>query len=101
METIKTSFDFEPLTKKEKALVFFSADWSTPCKMLEMTLEEIEIEHPEITFVKVDADRFRNIAKDYRVISVPVVCLFSNGSMVSEKNGIMRKEELLELIQQW
>ena len=101
MVTIKTINDFESLIQNEKVLVEFTAEWSTPCKMLDTTIEELEKEHAEVTYVKVDSDRFRNIARDYKVVSVPVVCLFSKGELINQRSGLMRKEELLELIQQF
>mgnify|MGYP002622296083 FL=1 len=66
--------------------------------MLDMVMEEVESECNDVTFVKVDADRFRSIAKDYKVLSVPVLCLFSNGKLEKQQSGFMRKEELLTFI---
>ena len=79
-------------------VVDFYADWCGPCKMLDIVIEEVAEENPDITFVKVDADRFRSIAKDYHVLSVPVVAIFSNGKVVRQRSGLMRKEELLDFI---
>ena len=100
MVALKTAFEFDEVIKGEKVLVDFSADWCGPCKMLDMVMEEVEAERSDITFVKVDADRFRSIAKDYKVISVPVLCLFENGKLVKQQSGFMRKEELLNFIGQ-
>ena len=99
MVAIKTAFEFEEFIKQGRVLVDFYADWCGPCKMLDMVLEEIESEIEGITFVRVDADRFRSIAKNYRVLSVPVLCLFENGKLVKQQSGFMRKEELLEFLQ--
>ncbi len=98
MVSLKTALEFNDLIKGDKVLVDFYADWCGPCKMLNMVLEELEPELNDITIVKVDADRFRSVAKDYSVINVPVVCLFSNGKLIKQQSGFMRKEELLEFI---
>lgn len=100
MVSLKMANEFDELIKGEKVFVDFSADWCGPCKMLDMVLDEVEGECSDTTFVKVDADRFRSIAKDYKVITVPVLCLFSNGKLVKQQSGFMRKEELLEFLNQ-
>lgn len=100
MVTIKTAQEFKEIVKKEKVIVEFYADWCTPCKMLGMIIEEIEAENSNISIVKVDVDRFRTLAKEYRVLSVPVIKIFENGKEKNEKQGLMRKDELLDFINQ-
>lgn len=99
MLTIKTALEFKELIEKDKVIVEFYADWSTPSKMLEMIINEIEEERKELIFVKVDTDRFRSIAKEYNVVNIPVIKIFSNGKEKKEKQGLMRKEELLDFIE--
>jgi len=98
MISLKTAQEFDELIKKEFVIVNFYADWCAPCKMLDIVLEEVSNEHPELTIVKVDADRFRSIGKEYHVLSVPVIAIFENGKIVKEQKGLMRKEELLSFI---
>lgn len=100
MVSIKTASEFEELIKNECVFVDFYADWCGPCKMLDMVLEEVETECPNVMFVKVDSDRFRSIAKDYKVLTVPSLFIFSGGKVVRNQTGFMRKEELLEFINQ-
>ena len=100
MVSIKSAFEFEELIDEELVLVDFYADWCGPCKMLDMVLEEVEQECPNVHFVKVDSDRFRGIAKDYHVLSVPCLILFSNGKVVKQQNGFLRKEELIAFLNQ-
>lgn len=98
MVSLKMPYEFDELIKGELVVVDFFADWCGPCKMLDIVIEEVAEENPDITFVKVDADRFRSIAKEYHVLSVPVVAIFSNGKVVRQRSGLMRKEELLDFI---
>ena len=94
MVTIKSKLEFDELIAKEKVFVDFFADWCGPCKMFDMVVEEVSGEREDITFVRVDSDRFRGIAKEYHVLSVPHSFIFSNGKVVREQKGLMRKEEL-------
>ena len=100
MKAIQTTQEFNELIKDNKVLVDFYADWCTPCKMLDMIIEEIEEENSNLKIIKVDTDRFRQIAKEYRVLTVPKIIIFENGKAVKEKQGIMRKDELLDFINQ-
>lgn len=101
MVTLKTANELNELIKNPKVLVEFCTEWSTPCKMIDMVLEEIENEQKDIIFIKVDIDRYRSIAKEYKVLNVPVICIISDGRVLKQQSGMMRKEELLDLIQQF
>ena len=98
MISIKTKDEFYELIKGERVFVDFYADWCAPCKMLDMVLEEVESERDDYTFVRVDSDRFRALAKDYKVLTVPVVMVFSSGNVLKEQKGFMRKEEVLSFL---
>lgn len=99
MITIKSLTEFHELIQKEKVFVDFYADWCGPCKMLDMVIAEVE-EMEEIPFVRVDCDRFHGIAKEYKVMNVPVCMIFENGKVVRSQSGFMRKEELMEFLHQ-
>ena len=98
MVSVKTKEEFEELIKGDFVLVDFFADWCGPCKMLDMVLEEVEEERQDVTFVRIDSDRFRSIGRDYKVITVPHVIIFSKGEVVREQKGFMRKEEVLSFL---
>ena len=94
MKHIKTVEEFHEVIKKERVLVDFYADWCNPCKMLGMILEDVD----KIEVVKVDVDRFGSIAKEYKVLSIPALKIFSNGEVVKERTGLMSREELDKFI---
>ena len=94
MKYIKTVNEFNELIQGEKVLVDFYADWCNPCKMIGMILEEIE----NIDIVKVDVDRFGTIAKEYKVLSIPSLKIFSKGKVIKERTGFMTRDELEEFI---
>lgn len=94
MKHIKTVEEFHEVIKKERVLIDFYADWCNPCKMLEMILEDVD----KIEVVKVDIDRFGSLAKEYKILSIPALKIFSNGEIVKEKTGLMSREELDKFI---
>lgn len=100
MVEIKSLLEFQEAIKQEKVFVFFTTTWSGPCKILDMVLEEVVSECRDVSFYKIDNDRFRSIAKDYHVLNVPFCIYFENGKVVRSQSGLMRKEELMEFIHQ-
>ena len=94
MRHIKTVEEFNEIIQSDKVLVDFYADWCNPCKMLGMILEDVD----SIDVVKVDVDRFGTIAKEYKVMSIPALKIFSKGEVIKESVGFMSREELNKFI---
>ena len=55
------------------AVVDFFATWCGPCKMLAPVIEEAAEDMPEIQFYKVDVDEAPELARSFKVMSVPDV----------------------------
>ena len=89
------SDDFETEIKDKKILVDFYANWCGPCRMLTEVLEEI---NNEIEILKVDVDKFPEIAQKYGVMSIPNLILFEDNKIVKNHVGYLNKEELLNFI---
>lgn len=89
------SNDFKKEIKDKKILVDFYASWCGPCRMLTEVLESVE---DEIDILKVDVDKFPEIAAEYGVMSIPNLILFENNQVVKNQVGYLNKEELLKFI---
>lgn len=87
--------DFEKEIKNKKILVDFYASWCGPCRMLTEVLESIE---DKIEILKVDVDKFPEIAAEYGVMSIPNLILFENNQVVKNQVGYLNEEELLNFI---
>ncbi len=87
--------DFNEIISKGNHLVDFYAEWCGPCKMLSPILEELE---EKIDIVKVNVDEHEDLARKYRVMSIPTVIFFKDGEIVKELIGFRTKEELEEII---
>jgi thioredoxin 1 len=90
------SFKTEVLNSDKPVLVDFWATWCGPCKMVAPVLEEIAGEHQDkITVAKLDIDQNPDIARDYQVMSIPTLLLFSEGEPVKQIVGAKPKAALL------
>ena len=100
MITVGNEENFNSLIDKEMVLVDFYADWCGPCKMLSPILQDLASDRSSVEIVKIDVDSNPNLAKRYGVMSIPTMLLFKNGSLVSQKNGFMPKEEISSWIEE-
>lgn len=90
--------DFQSLVNDGLVLVDFFATWCGPCKMLGPILEEISNDRSEVNIVKIDVDENPNLARNFGVMSVPTLILFKEGKQVSQQNGYMTKDDLIDWI---
>ena len=70
----------------DKAIVDFYATWCGPCKMLSPVFESVSEEIKDTKFIKVDVDKFEELCRNYKVMSVPTLILFENGKEVKLGN---------------
>ncbi len=89
--------DFEKEVQGEVVLVDFYADWCGPCQMLAPVLEELDKEG-KVKVVKIDVDSLPDLARQFRVMSIPTVMLFKNGQFVKKQLGYMPLESLKEFV---
>ena len=80
---------------KEKVLVDFYADWCGPCKMMSPILESIT---NDIKVVKVNVDKYNDLAREYGVMSIPCLILFDGSKEIKRNIGFLPELKLKEFI---
>lgn len=89
---LKNKEQFNELIK-DKVLVDFYAEWCGPCKMLAPNLEKLDY-----NILKVDVDKFQDLAISYGVMSVPTLILFKGGKEINKSIGYLDIDELKEMV---
>ena len=92
------NFKEEVLESKVPVLVDFWATWCGPCQMVGPIVEELGEEVTDANIFKVDVDANPDLAREYRVMSIPTFLVFKDGQMVKRDMGAKPKEELLALL---
>ena len=85
--------DFEKEVQGDVVLVDFFAEWCGPCQMLAPLLEQLDVK-----VVKIDVDELPDLARQFRVMSIPTLMLFKDGKFVKKQLGYMPIEALREFV---
>ena len=81
------------------AMIDFFATWCGPCKMLGPVMEQLADRYDgKAVVAKVDVDEQRELAIQYRVMSVPTVLFIKDGKVVDRKIGVREPEEYTNLL---
>ena len=94
----KDNFKEEVLEAKVPVLVDFWATWCGPCQMVGPVIEEVAGEVTDAKICKVDVDANPELARDYRVMSIPTLMVFKNGEAVKREVGAKPKAEILDML---
>lgn len=88
-----TESNFDEMTGEGTVLVDFWAVWCGPCRMLSPTLQRLEDDHG-LNVVKVNIDEQPELAKKFRIMSIPTMLLFKDGQVVRTVVGVKPQAEL-------
>ena len=91
-EITTANFETEVLKSEKPVLIDFWATWCGPCMRQGPIVEELAKEGYAVG--KVDVDQNMALAQQFRVVSIPTLILFKNGTEVQRFVGLTSKEDL-------
>ena len=91
----QNEFEEKVLKADKPVLVDFYADWCGPCKMMIPVLDQLSAEKADQIYIyKINVDENSDVAKQYRVMSIPNMILFKDGEAALNIVGAMSKNDL-------
>ena len=75
-----------------KKILYFSAAWCGPCKMLGPIMESLS---GQINYEKIDVDNNQDLSIKYGVRNIPTLVLVENGEAVRKLTGLQQKDQIL------
>ena len=81
-------------------LVDFYAAWCGPCQMMAPILEQVNAQlQGKIKIVKIDTDKYPQLASQYQIEALPTLVLFKKGEAVERIEGLLQAPQLLQHLQ--
>ena len=94
-------FNFDDIIAGEDLTVIdFSATWCIPCRMLKPIIERVAEKMSDVNFFNLDIDENEDIAKRYRIFSVPTLVCFKKGKIVDSLVGLNSFDDIVSFVNQ-
>ena len=94
----KENFQTEVINSDKPVLLDFWAPWCGPCRMVVPIVEEISLERPDIKVGKVNVDEQPELARQFRVMSIPTLVVMKGGEAVNRAMGARPKSQILAML---
>ena len=93
---VVTDENFEETIKKyPNVVVDCWAPWCGPCRSLSPTIDAMAKDYTgKVVFTKLNTDENINVASKFRIMSIPTLLYFKNGSLVDKTVGALPRPML-------
>ena len=95
----KDNFKTEVLESERPVLLDFWAPWCGPCRMVSSVVDEIAAENEGFKVGKVNVDEEEELARQFRVMSIPTLIVFREGRAVTSSVGAKPKAAILKMLE--
>ena len=99
MKEIKVnSQNYNDVKNNGTVLLDFYADWCGPCKMIAPIIAEIADERTDVTVGKINVDEASDLAREYKIYSIPTLVVLKDGKEIRRATGARPKADILALL---
>ena len=100
LQITKNNFEAEVMNSVKPVLIDFWASWCGPCKMLSPIVDQIAEETTDVKVGKVNVDEQPELARQFGVMSIPMLVLIKDGKIAQQSVGLKPKATILSMIKQ-
>jgi thioredoxin len=94
------SFDDMIAASAEPILVDFYATWCGPCQMMSSILAQVKEQlGDKLKIVKIDTDRYPQVASQHRIEALPTLLLFCDGQPIDRIEGVLPAQQMVARLQ--
>lgn len=99
LEITSANFEEEVLNSEKPVLVDFWAPWCGPCLAQGPILESLAAEAGDrVKIGKVNTDEQGELSKEFGIMSIPTLMVFSGGELVQKTVGLHNLSDLKKLL---
>ncbi|MCR5576729.1 MAG: thioredoxin [Oscillospiraceae bacterium] len=94
-----TQGNFESTVNEGTVLIDFWATWCGPCRMQAPILEQLDEElGGSVKICKVDVDEEPNLARRFRILSIPTLVVMKDGKVTATRVGVQSVDNLKDML---
>ncbi|MBN7774186.1 thioredoxin [Clostridium aminobutyricum] len=90
----KENFEEEVMKSDKTVLIDFWAPWCGPCRMVSPIVDEIAGEKTDIKVGKINIDEETDLAREFKVMSIPTLAVVKDGQVVNVAVGARPKSDI-------
>ena len=94
-----SNFEQEVIQSDKPVLLDFWATWCGPCRMLSPVVEQLAGEVEDVKICKINVDEEAELARKFRVISIPTLIFMKDGKVVNSSIGLQQKGGILKMME--
>jgi thioredoxin 1 len=98
----REQFNTQVMKAQKPVLVDFYADWCGPCRSIAPTIAQIHQRYApgRMKVFKVNVDKNRDLAQEYKVRGIPHLLVFKNGKIIASQTGAIPKNEMIKWVEE-
>jgi thioredoxin 1 len=95
LEITEENFEKEVLNASVPVVIDFTAEWCTFCKVLGPIFEKVAEEYDgKVRFGVVNVDEQKKFAIANKVVGIPALLFYKDGTLVERTTGALKEEQL-------
>ena len=101
LKITKENFEAEVLKSDKPVLLDFWSERCAPCRMVSPLMEELAGEITNAKIGKVNVDEQPELAREFRVMSIPMLTIVKDGKVVKTSVGARPKAEIQAMLSEF